>query len=154
AGLIYTSDLGQTWNLHSTLDTWGIKFGCPGCEFNDNHMWLILRHNGLAHAQLPPIRPIVSFESTPQSIRLKPGDTYTFEVIVRVLSESLGEGDGLFNSDPMETPLYGAYPRIPVMGQVNQGEIYSFNNQNDPITAPSTPGTYRLSWRIWQKGRF
>ncbi len=156
-GVAYTPDYGQTWVTHSTLYTLGIKFGCAGCAFDENHLWLILKDRGLGHVRIPPMAPTVRFVSIPTPVKLHPGDKYIFEVEVEVLSEGLhkSDGDSLRNSEPNGTDLFGAWPIIEMnQPEVNPGQRYTFSNVKNPIIAPNTPGKYRFLWRVWQGRRF
>lgn len=156
-GIAFTPDYGKTWIIRSTLSTWGIAFGCVGCAFEPIHLWLIARDQGLGHARIPPTQPTVIFSSLPQPVQLHPGQKYIFRVEVQVLAEGLhmSDGDALSSSDPPSTNLYGAWPTIPLnQDEVAIGQKYTFSNVNNPIVAPSSPGTYRLAWRVWQGGRF
>jgi streptogramin lyase len=155
-GLAYTKDFGQTWETHSTMSVFDIEFGCNNCPYSEIHMWLALKDGGVAHVRIPPLTPTIEYISTPSPITLSPGQEYVFEVEVLVLSESLTntEGDSLRSMESDPSLLYGAYPIIPVTGEINLGQKYTFSNINDPIIAPNTPGTYQTFWRVWQGMRF
>lgn len=157
-GVLYTADSGQTWTIHSTMDTWGMKFGCAGCGYDETHLWLVLRGQGLGHTRIPPTTPTIKLVSTPVPVKLKPGDSYVFTIEVQVIGESLEEGsvsgDGLYSIEPANALRHGAWPVIKVKERVKQGEPYVFSNIDNPIVAPPTPGRYKISWRIWQGKRF
>ncbi|MEO1288833.1 MAG: hypothetical protein AAFV93_13790, partial [Chloroflexota bacterium] len=153
-GALYTPDYGLSWIRHVSYDIWDIELGCEICAYDANHIWYVFRDNGLGHSQLPPAESIVAIEQIPERVQLEPGETYRFQVTVRVISENLEIGDGLFNSDPRDTNLYGAFERIPVDATVSRGETYTFSNQNDPIVAPNEPGIYSTTWRVWQNTRY
>jgi murein DD-endopeptidase MepM/ murein hydrolase activator NlpD len=85
---------------------------------------------------------------------VEPGQTFRPEVTVRVNSGSLlqNRGDMLRNTDGN---LYGAWPHVAVEGSVGTGQTYTFRfYENDPITAPTTEGTYTTKWQVWADGRF
>lgn len=155
-GVAYTADLGKTWETHSTMDTLAIEFGCATCIYNEDHIWLVLNEQGIGHVRIPPMNPVVDFMSVPELVQLRPGEKYVFEVVVRVISESFNESDGdsLRNIAPLDTFLFGAYPIIPVLGSVPEGQTYVFSNVDNPIEAPNEPGNYTLEWRVWQGRRF
>jgi hypothetical protein len=51
--------------------------------------------------------------------------------------------------------LYGAWHHVAVQGVVNPNTSYDFTfYANNPITAPSTPGTYQNTWQLWQNGQW
>ena len=151
-GVAYTEDLGNNWVTHSTLDAVALALACPTCAPSDD-LWIVVREQGIAHADLPPNTPIMHVES-PSTVQLAPGESYIFEITVEVLGEQLTEGDGLFSTTPTETQSYGAWPIIPVIGLIEQGQSYTFSNVNDPIIAPEEPGLYETIWRIWQSNRY
>jgi len=83
-----------------------------------------------------------------------PGEQFRPEIRVRVNTGALLEsrGDMLRNTDGN---LYGAWPHVAVVGTVNTGQEYTFRFYEDnPITAPSSLGTYESRWRVWQDGRY
>jgi len=83
-----------------------------------------------------------------------PGEQFRPEIRVRVNTGALLEsrGDMLRNTDGN---LYGAWPHVAVVGTVNTGQEYAFRFYEDnPITAPSSLGTYESRWRVWQDGRY
>lgn len=152
-GVALTADRGASWQLHSRLDVLDIAFGCPGCDYDEDDVWLAVRGRGVAHSGLPPAAPLVRVEA-PLPQQLKPGEKYVFEVTVEVLSDRLDEGDGLFSTTPEAATTYGAWPRIPVVGHVARGQSYTFSNIANPIVAPEEPGTYQIAWRLWQSNRY
>lgn len=156
-GLAYTPDYGDTWVTHSTADIGSITFGCLQCLDPEFQMWLVVRGQGIANVRIPPPQPTIRIVSTPDPVRLKPGQEYSFEVEVEVLTEALTEtdGDALLSNDPLGTPLYKTYSIVPYRGVgVEPGQYYTFSNVEDPIIAPDIPGVYELSWRVWQGSRF
>lgn len=156
-GVIYTADNGHTWQTHSTMATLDIAFGCPTCSYNEDHIWLALKDQGLGHVRIPPNTQTVRFTSLPQQVQLKPGEKYVFEVEVQVISEhfTTDDGDSLRAIEPLGSSLYGAYPIIPVLGdEVKPGQTYTFSNTENPIIAPDEIGIYQTHWRIWQGRRF
>lgn len=83
-----------------------------------------------------------------------PGEQFRPGITVRVDTGSLLEsrGDLLRNTDGN---LYGAWPHVAVVGSVYTGQEYTFRFYADnPITAPTTAGTYESRWRVWQDGRY
>jgi hypothetical protein len=155
-GLVYTPDLGKTWILHSSWPIMDIEFGCSGCKYEDNHMWLAVKDRGLGHVRIPPLGPTLSIVSVPKNVQLKPGQEFIFEVKVKVLAEQLSQedGDSLRSLTPDLSQLYGASPIIPSLGVVTPGDTYTFSNVDHPIIAPPNPGSYQIVWRIWQGRRF
>jgi hypothetical protein len=156
-GVAYTPDYGQTWITHSTMNTLQILFGCTGCAYDDNHLWLVVKGKGLGHVRIPPLDPTVSFTSIPGPVQLHPGEKYVFQVEVQALVEGLhkSDGDSLRSSDPEGTNLYGAWPVIEMnQDEVQPGQKYLFNNVNNPIVAPDKPGKYKTFWRMWQGRRY
>lgn len=155
-GVAYTPDYGQTWETHSTMDTLDIEFGCPTCFYNEDHVWFALKDQGIGHVRIPPLNPVVEFVSLPELVQLRPGESYIFEVEVRIISGSFNQSDGdsLRNIAPRDTFLYEAYPIIEVLGTVPEGQTYLFSNVDNPIKAPDEPGKYTLEWRVWQGRRF
>jgi hypothetical protein len=134
-----------------------IEFGCPGCMYDDVHVWFALNGQGLGHVRIPPKSSTIRFVSTPSLVQLRPGEKYVFEVEVEVLFEGLRESDGdsLTAIEPLNTPLYGAWPVIPFRGaDLGPGGRYVFSNIDNPIIAPDTPGRYQVAWRVWQGRRF
>ncbi|MHB8752501.1 MAG: ligand-binding sensor domain-containing protein, partial [Aggregatilineales bacterium] len=114
-GVAYTSDDGQTWTLHSNMNSLAIQFGCSGCMYDDNHLWLVLKDQGIGHVRIPPLTPTVRFVSPPPPVKLNPGEHYIFKIGVEVVAEKLDKiqnGDALYSSDPNGTNLYGAYPIV------------------------------------------
>lgn len=156
SGVAYTADFGQTWETHSTMDTLDIEFGCLACFYNEDHVWFALKDQGMGHVRIPPLNPVVEFVSVPELVHLRPGEKYIFEVEVRVISESFNESDGdsLRSIALQDTFLFGAYPIIPVLGSVPEGQTYLFSNVDNPIEAPNMLGIYTLDWRVWQGRRF
>ena len=78
-----------------------------------------------------------------------PGQKFQPQVTVQVTSGQLlqSRGDMLRNTD---VNLYGAWPHVAVNGTVNSGQNYTFTFYPDnPITAPSNPGTYQSKWQVW-----
>jgi len=83
-----------------------------------------------------------------------PGQTFRPTVTMRVNWGQLlqSRGDMLRNTDGN---LYGAWPHVAVVGTVNAGQTYDFTFYTDnPITAPTTEGTYETRWRIWRDGNW
>lgn len=156
-GIAYTADYGKTWVLHSKMPSLTIAFGCPTCAYDEDHLWFALKDLGIGHVHIPPDRPTIRVVSPPPPVKLQPGEKYVFEVEIEMLSEGLHKntGDSLRNIQPEGTNLYGAWPIIEMrQDEVTIGQKYIFSNVKNPITAPSTPGTYQSSWRVWQGGRF
>lgn len=155
-GVLYTADAGTTWNVHSTMPTLDIEFGCSKCSFNEDHIWVVLDGQGIGHVRIPPITPEIETMSVSPVARLKPNEPYVFEVEVAVLNGSLStsDGDSLRSIDPIDTDLHGAFATIPVSGNdINQGNTYIFTNAANPIIEDE-PGFYRLTWRVWKGRRF
>jgi hypothetical protein len=81
-----------------------------------------------------------------------PGQSFRPKVTVRVNQGQLlqSRGDMLRNTDGN---LYGAWQHVVVSGTVNAGQSYTFEfYANNPITAPSSQGTYESKWRVWRNG--
>jgi hypothetical protein len=155
-GLIYTSNFGDTWQIHSTNPIWDIEFGCSNCKYGREHMWLALRNGGIGHVRIPPLIETIRIVSTPISVALTAGQAYVFEVEIQVMGEYLTEDNGdSLRALTSNEGLYGAYPIIPFSGSdLNVGSTYSFTNIDNPIIAPESPGLYQTIWRVWQGKRF
>lgn len=85
-----------------------------------------------------------------------PGQRFTPAVTIKVtegrLLDKYSRGDLLRNVDGN---TFGAWPHVELTRNVNTGEEYTFHfYENDPITAPDTPGTYESKWQVWQAGRY
>lgn len=156
-GVAYTPDYGLTWFTHSTLPAWDLTFGCETCLDPQFHMWIAVRDRGISNVRIPPLSQTIDYISIPDRVQLSPGESYIFEVEVRVLSEQLqtSDGDSLRALVDDEALLYGAYPIIPYRGDgLEPGQTYIFSNIDDPIIAPNQPGVYQIPWRVWQGRRF
>jgi Two component regulator propeller len=155
-GVVYTPDDGETWITHSTMDTLNIAFGCDGCMYEEVHLWLVLKDQGIGNVRIPPLNPTIRIVSAPKTVKLQPGERYVFEVEVQVLDESLRieDGDSLRSAERFDAPLYGAFYTIPLQRDVEQGQHYTFSNIDSPIIAPDVLGKYQISWRVWQGKRF
>lgn len=83
-----------------------------------------------------------------------PGATFRPTIRAQVHEGQLLEsrGDMLRNTDGN---LFGAWPHIAVQGVVNQGGTHNFTfYANNPISAPTSEGTYQTKWRIWRDGNW
>ncbi|MBI5933810.1 MAG: peptidoglycan DD-metalloendopeptidase family protein [Chloroflexi bacterium] len=83
-----------------------------------------------------------------------PGQSFRPEITIKVNSGSLqgARGDMLRNKDGN---LFGAWPHVTVEGNVGANQPYTFVfYENNPITAPATPGTYTSIWQVWADGRY
>ena len=85
---------------------------------------------------------------------VEPGTT--FQPILRA---TVGSGQLLQSRGDMvrstDNNLYGAFPHVAVTGVINAGSTYDFAFYvANPITAPSTPGTYQSKWQVWQNGQY
>ena len=81
------------------------------------------------------------------------GQSFTPQVQVCLSgSASMSEtnGDMLRNTDGN---LYGAFPHVAVEGTVVGGQCYTFVFY-DPITAPSSSGSYTSLWQLWVNGSY
>ncbi len=101
----------------------------------------------------PPVNAIeLSCTNCPSTV--PPGHTFRPTIWAQVNSGQLlgSRGDMLRNTDGN---LFGAWPHVAVTGVVNTGQSYDFTFYADnPIQAPSTPGTYQTKWRAWQDGQW
>jgi hypothetical protein len=85
---------------------------------------------------------------------VSPGQSFQPQVTVRVNQGELLEsrGDLLRNTD---SNLFGAWPHVAVTGTVNAGQTYTFTfYQDNPITAPSSEGSYDSHWQVWMDGNW
>jgi murein DD-endopeptidase MepM/ murein hydrolase activator NlpD len=83
-----------------------------------------------------------------------PGQQFQPQITVQPIGIQLlqSRGDMLRNTDGN---LYGAYQHVAVVGTVNSGQNYTFTfYPANPITAPSSEGTYQSKWRVWANGAF
>lgn len=92
---------------------------------------------------------------------LVPGEQFRPTVSIKVTSGELRQdrGDMLRCNDPNcdndPAVRFNAFPHIAVVGNVGTGQTYSFTfYENDPMMAPSTPGTYTSNWRVWRNGQW
>jgi hypothetical protein len=102
----------------------------------------------------PPPAEAIQLSCTNCPTTVPPG--HIFRPIIRAQVNSgqlLGSrGDMLRNIDGN---LFGAWPHVAVTGVVNTGQSHDFTFYADnPIQAPSTPGTYQTKWRVWQDGQW
>ncbi len=118
-----------------------------GTYFGDT-IWVKIRVQGAAQPDDVEVLS-VNYPTT-----VEPGQTFRPEITVRVNSGSLlqSRGDMLRHKSG---ELFGAWPHVAVEGSVGTGQTYTFRFYEDnPITAPSTPGTYTTKWQVWADGRF
>ncbi len=83
-----------------------------------------------------------------------PGQTFrpTFHATVHNGQLLESRGDMLRNKDGN---LFGAWPHVAVVGTVNAGQEYDFTFYADnPLTAPTTEGTYETKWQVWRDGNW
>jgi Domain of Unknown Function (DUF1080) len=58
------------------------------------------------------------------------------------------------NCDSDSIVRFGSWPHVVVVGTVDTGQTYTFTfDENHPMIAPDTPGTYTSIWRVWQAGQ-
>jgi Tol biopolymer transport system component len=100
----------------------------------------------------PPSDDVITLSCVDCPTTLTPGQTYRPIIRATVRSGQLlqSRGDMLRNTDGN---LYGAWPHVAVVGAVNAGQSYDFQFYADnPLTAPSSEGTYESKWRVWRDG--
>lgn len=122
-----------------------------GTYFGDN-LWVQVRvPDGSAP---PPASSDIELECTNCPVEVAPGSTFRPTIRATVNRGQLLEsrGDMLRHKSG---DSFGAWPHVAVTGSVGQGGTYNFTfYANDPIHAPSSDGTYRTTWQVWQNGRW
>lgn len=124
----------------------GVYFGDP--------IWVKITVPGGATPTPPPGGEAIEVQSVEYPSVVAPGQTFRPRVTIKVNEGQLLEsrGDMLRNTDGN---LYGAWPHVSVVGTVNAGQSYTFEfYENNPITAPTSEGTYTTKWRVWRSGNW
>lgn len=135
SGGSYTS----RWRLRNTQ---GVYFG--------DELWINITVPG----GTPPVGDEISLSCVNCPSTVTPDQQFRPTIRATVNSGQLlqSRGDMLRNTDGN---LYGAWPHVAVVGTINAGQTYDFVFYADnPITAPSSEGTYETKWRIWRNGNW
>lgn len=111
-------------------------------------------------ATLPPTTPTTrnaeyQIKNITYPATVNPGERFLPEVNVCLFNGATlmqSRGDMLRNFDGN---LFGAFPHVAVEGTRNSGQCYVFRfYDGNPITAPTSDGTYHSQWKLWVNGQW
>lgn len=89
------------------------------------------------------------------TVRVAPGEVFSPAITVAAPAGgmSASSGDMLRHNGPIEE-RFGAYQHVAVGSSVAAGATYRFTMNDPPMRAPTSPGTYRSTWRLWVRGAY
>jgi uncharacterized repeat protein (TIGR01451 family) len=150
-------------SVDNQISSYAVFNGCPTSARNDKVAFANFCPDSTpTPAPPPPPQPSDGVELVSVSSHIvQPGEKFRPAVTVRVQSGELHEdrGDLLRCNDPNcatdAAVRFNAWPHVAVAGNVGTGQTHTFTfYENDPMIAPSTPGTYISNWRVWRAGQW
>lgn len=157
-GTSYFDSTTGKWTLYTDFNTLAIGFGKSDherCSYQDDPIWVGTNGLGLLNARLPPLIPIIenyNISNLPSTV--KPSEKIEPIVEVNLVDNyEMSIGDFLQSTEAEE---FTSMPKIGVDPDklTDKGRGFQFSFAGNPITAPQTPGKYKLIWRLWQCGRY